>query len=141
MAARKKNSDDFDEMAARANALMEKTKSEGEESNASARNFRKFVMAYLTLQMKMIVWLYQYVRANQAAQKELDDEAVLEGSIAFLEQANSAGTKMIDVHDGKASAASPADNGSPARAVVLGVAVARDSDGASREAVAAASRR
>lgn len=97
MAPRKKPTDDFDELKMKVDSLREKTQTEGTESSVAARNFRKLVIAWLTLLTQMIVWLYQYTRANQAAQKEMDEEALLEGAHLSLDQANDGGPRSLTV--------------------------------------------
>ena len=117
MAPRKKHEDSFDEMRAKAESIMNVMADEGQTVKQSAANFRKFVIAWLTLQMKMIVWLYQYVRAAQAAQKEMDDEAMLDGAHEIRAAAIAAGPKAIPLGAGKPLAAPVVvpDNGNPNR--------------------------
>ena len=101
MAPRRKHMDDFDEMKAKADSLREKVRSEGEETTLAARSFRKLVIDWLTLQMEMLIWLYQYVRANQAVQKEMDDEAMLTGAHEVLDRANGIGPRAMLPASGK----------------------------------------
>lgn len=117
MAPRKKHEDSFDEMRAKAESIMNVMADESQTVKQSAVNFRKFMIAWLTLQMKMIVWLYQHVRAAQAAQKEMDDEAIFDGASEILDVAIAAGSKAIPLGAGKPPGAPVvAGNGNPDKA-------------------------
>ncbi|MDP3764789.1 MAG: hypothetical protein Q8Q95_04180 [bacterium] len=104
--ATKKNLDSFDEMKQTADSLLGKLEDEGKETSGAAKSFRQIVLKTMALQMRMIVWLYQYVRVMQAEQKQLDEESSLETMNQVLTAAIDSGAKLL-----------PRDAGSSAREI------------------------
>ncbi|MDP3763727.1 MAG: hypothetical protein Q8Q92_03710 [bacterium] len=98
--ASKKGQENFDQMKMSADSLMDKLKTEGEETSTASKGFRSIVMKTLGLHMRMLVWLYQYVRAMQAEQKQMDEDASFEMMRDTLDAALNCGTKMLPMDTG-----------------------------------------
>lgn len=96
----KKNENTFDSLKTKADGLMGKLEEEGEETSEAAKSFRSIVMHTLGLHMRMIVWLYQYVRAMQVKQKAMDEQAVLEGMDSIVDAALTGGPKLLSKEAG-----------------------------------------
>ncbi|MEK7629563.1 MAG: hypothetical protein AAB394_03485 [Patescibacteria group bacterium] len=123
--ASKKSQENFDQMKMSADSLMGKLDEEGKEATGASRTFRRIVLKTLELHMRMIVYIYQYVRYMQEQQRQLDEESSFEAMNATVDLAISSGTKILPIEAGtgarevttplQTSATLPSRNGEPSR--------------------------